>query len=246
MLSPSLILLSLAALGSAAPTGWGSASALYYSHVGQYLSKHTRADLPAEPVCDLSRAVLPHTKEPLPDIPEGQSLLAVSIGRGTQNYTCESSSKNVRPKAIGATATLFNASCIAANYPYLLALLPNIALELTNPPPFTETEGPADMTLLGHHYFDSTGLPIFDLHQLGIAGVNKTGAVDAPAQALKGIPDQLEGAVAWLLLESVPSSTGEAKSVYRVNTAGGKAPATCENQPGNIEIQYATEYWFYG
>lgn len=36
------------------------------------------------------------------------------------------------------------------------------------------------------------------------------------------------------------------KEIYRVNTAGGNPPKTCDGMPTTFEIQYAAEYWFYG
>ncbi|KAF3481195.1 uncharacterized protein GIQ15_03954 [Arthroderma uncinatum] len=229
----------------AAPAGWSPGSAKWLSEIGDYISKHANNGLLQQPTCDLSKAVLPSNPQ-LSEVPKDQKLLAVAIGRGTQNYTCSSSSPEKAPKATGAMATLFNASCIASNYPYLLSLLPNVALELTTPPPFGNSRGPADLMVMGHHYFDGEGVPIFDLPKLGISSVKKADSKDAPANAMKGVNTEQEGAVSWLMLESIPSSTGLAKRVYRVNTAGGKAPSTCVDQPEQIQIQYSAEYWFYG
>lgn len=39
---------------------------------------------------------------------------------------------------------------------------------------------------------------------------------------------------------------GGVREVYRVNTAGGAAPATCVGQKAAFEVQYAAEYWFFG
>jgi hypothetical protein len=36
------------------------------------------------------------------------------------------------------------------------------------------------------------------------------------------------------------------KTAYRVNTAGGSPPKTCENMPTVFTVDYASEYWFYG
>ena len=53
------------------------------------------------------------------------------------------------------------------------------------------------------------------------------------------------GAVDWLQLKAKSGST-ELMEAYRVFTAGGKAPSTCEGQPATFEMQYSAEYWFYG
>lgn len=39
---------------------------------------------------------------------------------------------------------------------------------------------------------------------------------------------------------------GGVKEVYRVNTAGGAAPSTCNGMPATFEVQYAAEYWIFG
>lgn len=60
-------------------------------------------------------------------------------------------------------------------------------------------------------------------------------------------------AVPWLKLEVVGQGVvggqqgGGVKEVYRVNTAGGNAPSSCEGRVGStFEMQYAAEYWFFG
>lgn len=67
-----------------------------------------------------------------------------------------------------------------------------------------------------------------------------------------------EAAVPWLKLQvldvgaqgsDVQQEDTEAgvKEIYRVNTHGGSAPATCAGKhEGEFEIDYAAEYWFYG
>ncbi|PGH12067.1 hypothetical protein AJ80_06886 [Polytolypa hystricis UAMH7299] len=238
-----LIAASMASMALAAPSGWSAEKAKFYSAVSKLISKRDSHDGPS---CDLSKAVLPVTYDPLAEVPEGQKLLHVGVGRGTQNYTCSSPSAKEEPKAQGALATIFEASCIAANYPFLLSLLPNIALESTNPPRTAEGFGPTDMSVLGFHYFSDGTTAVFDLKGSGASSVAKDSAVDAPLTAIKGVGTELEGAVPWLLLKSVESSTGQVKSIYRTNTAGGSPPKNCAGQPEVIPIQYAAEYWFYG
>ncbi|KAK2739077.1 hypothetical protein FQN55_009610 [Onygenales sp. PD_40] len=243
-----ILIASMACLTLAAPSGWSPDAAKFYSEVSKTIDKARRDNPHVPPSCDLAQAVLPTTSQPLPAIPEGQKLLHVAVGRGVQNYTCASSTTD-KPKAIGAVATLFNASCIATTYPYLLTLLPNIALQSSNPPLSpTQNLGPNDMTVLGYHFFSDGTTAVFDLGEDGFADVKKIDAVDAPETALKGVGDQMTGTVAWLFLQAIPGSKGKAKSVYRVNTAGGKPPKTCEGQEEGavISVQYAAEYWFYG
>lgn len=72
----------------------------------------------------------------------------------------------------------------------------------------------------------------------------KTGGTDAPLDANKGPAGT--GAVAWLQMKpKVPyvSETVGIGEVYRVETAGGVAPACTE--AGTLTVQYAAEYWFF-
>lgn len=70
----------------------------------------------------------------------------------------------------------------------------------------------------------------------------KGGAIDAPSTA----PAGKYGAVPWLYLTSTDGTVGNYKSVYRVDTAAGSAPATCKDMPPTFEIQYAANYYFFG
>lgn len=145
--------------------------------------------------CSLSEATLPlnDTKVQLPNPSEGLSLKYVAIGRGTQNYSCptneSSSSKDTsQPKATGAAATLFDVSCVAAQSLTLLHELPPItggasveslgflaeSLSLTTN---------STNLILGEHYFNAAGDPVFDLRLGGSddwAVTAKNASVDAP------------------------------------------------------------------
>jgi hypothetical protein len=112
--------------------------------------------------------------------------------------------------------------------------------------PFQE---PADLQLptlkpikfLGHHLFDSAGVPsFFTVDGLGFLGT-KTGSVPAPATADKG-PDGT-GAVAWLQLSALAGSSG-VSFIYRVSTAGGNGH-TCTSA-GLDSVPYTAMYWIFG
>lgn len=101
------------------------------------------------------------------------------------------------------------------------------------------------MPVLGNHYFDAAGVPVFDLStQSKILYSNKTENVKAPATASKG--PMGTGAVDWLKLIAklnyVHTSVG-LEAVYRIETAGGVTSAC--NGTGVISVPYAAEYWFY-
>ncbi|TVY45171.1 hypothetical protein LSUB1_G001018 [Lachnellula subtilissima] len=202
------------------------------------------------PVCDLSNAVLP-TASPtaLPKPSEGLVLKHVAIGRGTQNYSCSTGNATAPPAAVGALATLYNASCVASTYPDLLNLLPSVALQFNLSSVSQASLTPSNLAISGHHLFTNTTTPFFTLNtdamQLGVAPCAKNNSVSAPTSAVKGQYDQGFGAVAWLKLTARSGATGNLEEVYRVNTAGGNPPATCAGMPATFEVQYAAEYWFY-
>jgi hypothetical protein len=213
------------------------------------------------PVCDLSSVKLPESALPPPSA--GLYLKHVAVGRGTQNYTCDTSNPSSAPVLFGAVATLFNASCIASSYPDVLKLVPKVALQFdlpgaaSGPPgpaggpgpgPAENKMGPIDYALSGHHFFTDVTTPYFTLDttpdsQYGTIPCAKLNQTAAPADAPKG--QQGESAVAWLKLRSKDGATGDLQEVYRVGTAGGSSPPTCKGMPASFEVQYSAEYWFY-
>ena len=173
----------------------------------------------------------------------GESVLkAVTIGRGTQNYTCASSTSADKPIAVGAVATLFD---VKALLPFLppregqdfLDLLPSLFYSF----PREALEG-SIIPQAGMHYFNIDANPVFNLSMSGngILVGNKTGDIVAPQDSVAGA----HGAVDWLALSAKSGSNGLAKA-YRTNTASGKAPATCEGQTSTIEIPYSAQYYFF-
>jgi hypothetical protein len=176
----------------------------------------------------------------------------LSLTLARQNYTCAVSSPQYTPVAIGAVASLYNASCIAANYPDILSALPSLALQYPLPPSPSSTLTPANIDLSGHHYFITDTTPVFNLNastdpaqQLGLVVSSKAAMSNAPANAIKGQNGVGNGAVAWLYLNTTSATQGDVRAVYRVNTAGGNPPKTCEGSDAVFSVQYAAEYWFY-
>jgi len=171
-------------------------------------------------------------------------LKHVAIGRGTQNYTC-GANETAAPAAVGALATLYNASCLASTYPDLLALLPNVALQFNLTTANQATLYPSNLAISGHHFFTDTTTPFFNLDtpamDLGSAPCAKNASAPAPAGASPGQHHTGHGAVAWLKLLTRDGATGGLEEVYRVNTAGGNPPATCAGMPPTFEVQYAAE-----
>lgn len=184
----------------------------------------------------------------LPPPASGLSLSHVAVGRGTQNYTCDLSNSTAVPVAIGAVASLFNVTCMAAMTPLLLALIPEIALELPMPLSNDPTS-PANMDLSGHHYFLNTTTAFFNMdtsmHSYGSGAFKKVNSSAAPAGAMTGPNFSGNGAVAWLKLNALDGAGQVFQEVYRLNTAGGNPPANCTGQQAAFEVPYAAEYWLY-
>lgn len=164
----------------------------------------------------------------LPPPSAGLSLKHVAIGRGTQNYSCDAGNSSAVPLALGAVATLYNASCIASSYPDVLATLPNVTLQWNLNTANQQTLYPAELAISGHHYFSTLSTPTFNLNttvmELGFAYCSKNASTSAPKDASKGQGNVGDGAVAWLKLVAKSGATGNLQEVYRLNTAGGNAP----------------------
>lgn len=173
-----------------------------------------------------------------PSPSEGLKVKHVAIGRGTQNYTCETNNADAEPVAAGALAHLFNASCVAALYPDLLDRIPAMALRFNISD--AEQLGASPLKPTGIHYFTESKTPYFNIGDgQGEAWCAKDSESAAPSTAAVGQKD--EKAVAWLKLDANKNSTGSIKEVYRVTTAGGSPPATCEGMPEKFEVEYASE-----
>lgn len=148
----------------------------------------------------------------------------------------------------------------SGNPPYVLNNAPAVAV--VNPNPNANDSKPihplgSGSVGSGHHYFTDSTTPTFNLvwdaTNYGIFFSKKAFNVTAPATAVAG-PDGSK-AVPWLKLEVespvAPLTIEEkdlvpsVKEIYRVNTAGGAAPATCAGMPAAFSMQYAAEYWFF-
>ncbi|KUJ11821.1 uncharacterized protein LY89DRAFT_653261 [Mollisia scopiformis] len=178
----------------------------------------------------------------VPDLPTTNlTLLYVAIGRGIQNYTCTAA--GATPSAVGAIATLFDATSLAFTDETAVHAIPPVAVYMPQPTSSLALKAGV-FNPIGHHYFDAAGTPTFDLTAVDkILFGGKTGDVKAPTTANVG-PDGT-GAVDWLQLTKKSTYTSVGVQVaYRLVTAGGSAPATCSNS-SLITVPYAAEYWFY-
>ncbi|KAK2058135.1 malate dehydrogenase [Colletotrichum caudatum] len=250
-----ILLPALASLALAAPTyptlNLQAALPGSIEHISEYfnmLANKVQATryLSAAPVCDLSVVKMPKPAiETLGGPGKGLSLTHIAIGRGTQNYTCDTSNATAVPVATGAIATLFNASCVGSLYPDLLDKLPVVAMDfnLTEQEVVNHRLSPSNLAISGHHLFTGAGVPLFILETdglpIGNAYCSKNASMPAPLTAQTG--QHGEAAVAWLKLKTIEPSTGNLQEVYRIHTVGGSAPASCKGQPAAFEIQYASQ-----
>lgn len=186
----------------------------------------------------------------MPQPSAGLELFQVAIGRGTQNYTCDVKNATATPVPVGAVATLYDVSCVAADSPVLLECMTTAALHSKFISNYDESS-PINQYVSGHHYFLDDTTPFFnlntELHQYGMGALQKANASDAPANANRG-----NGAVQWLILDVKPYVQDKWKQIYRLNTAGGVPPKTCAEivdkngkQKEQHEVHYAAEYWFF-
>ncbi|KAL9638939.1 MAG: hypothetical protein Q9164_001248 [Protoblastenia rupestris] len=177
----------------------------------------------------------------LPD-PDGP-LKAITLGLGTQNYTCNVTTP--APVLVGAVATLLDLSPLLPLIPAdegmkVLEILPAYLLNFDY-----ETILSFAMPVLGDHFFDGEGIPTFKLGELGHLEGKKVPGADlvAPMGASPGQEGEGVGAINWLKLGDAGGSKGVSQG-YRVQTAGGKAPVKCEKE-GDFEVPYAALYWFF-
>ncbi|EXJ90076.1 hypothetical protein A1O3_03145 [Capronia epimyces CBS 606.96] len=227
-------------------TEWTPTLAGYFDVVYSYIEEAKAAGA-SPPSCDLSKAAMPVASTPLPT-PDGLSLVHVAVGRGVQNYTCANATAT--PAAVGAVAKFYNASCVAADYPDLLGLIPTVALSYRVPSAADAPLEPSDLSLSSHHFFSNTSTPVFAFDvstgpQLGRVSAEKVKDSAAPSNAPAGVNGQGNGAVPWLYLTSRPDTVGNIKAVYRLSTAGGSPPASCANQASAFSVDYSAIYWFW-
>lgn len=199
----------------------------------------------ANSVCNLDGLTVPIAPTALPALGEGLHIAHISVGWGTQNYTCANST--AKPVQVGALAHLYNVTCQAATTDPEI-----IHTNLDYFYNFIETNaGVRERTLSGLHDFTADGVPRFNLstpeHNYGIVTAKKDAGSDAPkhtptASAAANPTSSALPDVPWLKLKA---TGGDYKEVYRVYTRGGSAPSSCsESKIGAFEVPYFAVYYF--
>ncbi|KAI1162850.1 hypothetical protein F5B18DRAFT_362282 [Nemania serpens] len=195
------------------------------------------------------------TSLPSPDAP----LKHILVGHGVQNYTCATA--GVTAASAGALAVLHDITALyPGSGPSALSStswdeLTGTVLRTTSQPivaadpasPFPAPEAlsvsgvASPIPFIGHHFFDISSVPTFDLITGELFKGQKLLNIPAPASADRGLTD--EGAVDWLYLGDKGTSVGLAK-VYRVLTSGG-SPAVCGAVGETQSVPYTAMYWLY-
>jgi hypothetical protein len=213
------------------------------------------------------KAIMPKSTLPAPD---GLQLKFVGLGIGTQNYTCVDGQPEAAPGTTGAVGKSYLSllpNPALTTYPAKLydlgtrlnndgfaklkiSTLSALALGFYKTPKlldaFLKIQGYE--RVLGDHYFTGP-TPTFSLNKIPanpfpLAFVKRGAFADAPKTACPGT--QNEGAVQWLQLTDAGNSQGGINTVYRIETAGGKAPKTCAGKAAHFEMPYAAQYWVFG
>lgn len=141
-------------------------------------------------------------------------------------------------------------SCMA---PAALQSIPLAALNMPTPKK-DKLLFPAQAFTSGHHYFSDLTTPTFNLHtekaNYGIQFGKVLIKVPVP-DSMQQLGQDQSKAVPWLKLsagdapEGLASDGSPVKEIYRINTAGGSAPKTCDAMAATFEVEYAAEYWFW-
>ncbi|KAK6428891.1 hypothetical protein LTR95_014963 [Oleoguttula sp. CCFEE 5521] len=175
----------------------------------------------------------------LPPPPPGASPLIIALGVGSQNYTCN------------ATSLTFSTNVAQADlYDVAKFINPNTKSSISTlylAASTTPIKNPLRLDHIGKHFFSDNKTPNFDFSESGkgFLQAKKVIGVPAPADAFAGLRGQDHGAVDWVYL--IDNGAGVSKQlgkVYRVETAGGKPPASCKAGE-QVFVPYAAEYWFY-
>ena len=191
------------------------------------------------------QATLQPPNSTLPAPLPGLSLKYVALGLGTQNYTCATSDSTSLPAPIGAAANLYDTTAAVAAVASAPSSTVQRALNAVSCAADSENTA-GGLKQIGHHYFDAAGTPTFDLTPQGLLlKAKKVDTMTAPSGACAGRDGA--GAVPWLMLQD--DGTGRSvglTQVFRVETAGGNAPPTCDGAAPSIQQDYAALYYLYG
>ncbi|KAJ6260813.1 hypothetical protein Dda_5044 [Drechslerella dactyloides] len=175
-----------------------------------------------------------------------ERLMRVALGIGSQNYSCADG----KPVANGALAQLFDISCLLTSSPELGNYFSPVALHTS--PSFQSTLVKMFANFLstqyscGVHYFKGNfATPYFEFtdRKSKFCG-SAAGKISASQNSDMGKAPYNFGAVPSLRLAANADMGSTYSTVYRLHTAGGQPPATCD-WTGQKQIPYTAQYYFY-
>ncbi|KAL5444077.1 hypothetical protein PMIN06_008499 [Paraphaeosphaeria minitans] len=150
--------------------------------------------------------------------PPGDHNQLVLIALGQGTQNYTCTNETAVPASVGAVADLFNALCAVSHKTSLGSVA-------------------EDANAVGQHFFLDNTTPEFDIIGLGNTQLKKAEADPAPNAATD---------VPWLKLDATNTNTA-VRSIYRLDTKGGVAPATCAGQAAGavVQVNYEAQYWVY-
>ncbi|QRW14113.1 malate dehydrogenase [Ceratobasidium sp. AG-Ba] len=198
--------------------------------------------------CDVSDALLDLPSTNVLNIPSGTKPVYITLGVGTQNYTCTSAGNYT---SAGAVAKLIDISCL---YEYDEEAFDDIQDHVYNLIPMYSHQLPSwhkieamlkhYPKIIGDHYFTKQNdaiAPVFDFRARSKKGDENAFTIDKRVGGIPS-PDGKKN-IDWLQLESTAGQL--AKYTFRVDTKGGVAPKSCHNEGHTIKVPYVAKYWFY-
>lgn len=194
-----------------------------------------------------------------------KQVVLITIGRGTQNYTCPPGAPAPVQNSTrgGAVAQLFDVTDATVNSQAFADALNTVAF--FNPRPILEDvadivlsssiasesrEGPHshfprdEFKKACHHEFTEGNVPKFDCGEKGLIFGKLLENVPAPKDA--PLSPDTDKAIGWLNLEAREGSQIFTK-IIRIVTAGGSPPKSCEGVGPEevILVDYAAQYWMF-
>lgn len=176
-------------------------------------------------------------------IPAGLSLRAVTVGIGTQNYTCSLASGTPTWKPVGAMAQLRDVTdseedpaelAQAATHKKTRRVLSRYAHIATH---YFIPHGPTGAGAPGFFFNPRTNLLPDATPEDNYIIVAKLGAMPAPNHPKRNVP--------WLALKGIDGNA--ASLVFRTNTNYGVSPpeSACVGEGEEANMGYSALYWFY-
>lgn len=208
---------------------------IYYSIWSGYLSSLLLRWV----FCRIFLLILHSGDQSLSPPTEGFELRFMAVLRGTWNWTCETSDQHSKPFSIGGVGVVIDTSKEIQKmeteeeyYDWVAELAHNPVSNFTS----------ENFNILGDFVQLEEHLGYSDFSPLAEFYGTMSEIIPAPADGPKG-PDGSDPII-WGRFNATEGSRG-VKQIYRVKSAGGKAPATCDGLEDHLEIDFAAAAWIY-